>query len=89
MIRFLIFRFVIPLLILLLARSLLRTLLAGFHSSSRSRNPQRRDIPAAAELKKDPVCGTYVSAAASLTCVVHGKTLHFCSQECLKKYRAA
>jgi YHS domain-containing protein len=89
MIRFLIFRFLVPLLILLLLRSVLRTLLAGFQSASRSRSARQRNIPAAAELKKDPVCGTYVSAAASLTCVVHGKTLHFCSEECLKKYRAA
>ncbi len=89
MIRFLIFRFLVPLLILLLARSVLRSLFGGFQSSSRSRSAQRRDIPASAELKKDPVCGTYVSAAASLTRVVHGETLHFCSEECLKKYRAA
>jgi YHS domain-containing protein len=88
MIRFLIFRFIVPLFILFLLRSVLRSVMAGFRPASRPRSAQR-DIPAAAELKKDPVCGTYVSAAASLTRVVDGKTVHFCSEECLKKYRAA
>ncbi|MBV9742860.1 MAG: hypothetical protein JO099_03785, partial [Acidobacteriia bacterium] len=34
-------------------------------------------------------CGTYVSTAASLTRTINGKVVHFCSEECLHKYRAA
>jgi YHS domain-containing protein len=41
------------------------------------------------ELKKDPVCGTYVSTSASVTRTVDGQLLHFCSKECRDKYHAA
>jgi YHS domain-containing protein len=41
------------------------------------------------ELKKDPVCGTYVSPAASITRTVNGEVLYFCSRECSDKYRVA
>jgi YHS domain-containing protein len=37
-------------------------------------------------LKKDPVCGTYVSAASSLREKVAGETVYFCSAECRAKY---
>ena len=56
--------------------------------------PQNRasEVPpvtAVGELKKDPVCGTYVSTGASVTRSVNGQVLHFCSQECRDKYRVA
>jgi YHS domain-containing protein len=93
MIRFFILRFVVPLIILLFARAVLRTLATGFLHKPRRAGPQPqvppRDVPATAELKKDPVCGTYVSATTSLTRTVNGKILHFCSEECRNKYRAA
>jgi YHS domain-containing protein len=41
------------------------------------------------ELKKDPVCGTYVSADTSVTKRINGQTVHFCSPACRDKYRAA
>jgi YHS domain-containing protein len=94
MIRFFILRVLVPLLILLLVRAVIRSLVTGFQTAARraaqeQANPGSRDIPAAAELKKDPVCGTYVSTAASLTRTINGKVVHFCSQECLNKYRVA
>ncbi len=42
----------------------------------------------AGELKRDPVCGTYVSPAASVTKTVGGEVVHFCSQACCDKYRS-
>jgi YHS domain-containing protein len=90
MIRFLILRVLVPLIILLFARSILRSLIAAFRvAQQRTGTAPPRNIPAAAELKKDPVCGTYVSAAGSLTRTVNGKVLHFCSEECRNKYHAA
>jgi len=90
MIRFFILRFLVPLILLLFARSILRALISGFHATQRKAGPAPpRDISASAELKKDPVCGTYVSEATSLTRVVNGKVVHFCSEECRNKYRAA
>ena len=44
---------------------------------------------AGGELKKDPVCGTYVSTGASITSRVNGELVHFCSTACRDKYRAA
>jgi YHS domain-containing protein len=40
-------------------------------------------------LKKDPVCGTYVSADTSVTKKIDGRIVHFCSPACRDKYRAA
>lgn len=35
---------------------------------------------------RDPVCGMFVSTEVSHRLVRGGKTLHFCSQECLERY---
>lgn len=42
---------------------------------------------AAGELKRDPVCGTYVPAATSVKRTVQGQVVHFCSEACSQKYR--
>jgi YHS domain-containing protein len=42
----------------------------------------------AGELKKDPVCGTYVAVTASLKQTVGGEVIHFCSAACRDKYKA-
>jgi len=39
------------------------------------------------ELKKDPVCGTFVAVASSIKATVKGETIHFCSTACRDKYR--
>jgi len=41
------------------------------------------------ELKKDPVCGTFVAVASSIKRTVNGETLHFCSTACRDKYLVA
>ena len=52
----------------------------------RPRNSQ--EIPVTGELKKDPVCGTYIAAATSIKKTVAGQTIHFCSEDCRDKYVA-
>jgi YHS domain-containing protein len=89
MIRYLILRFLFPLLIFFLLRSVFRSLAYNANRRASVAKPGPRDVPAIGELKKDPVCGTYVSAAASITRTVNGKTLHFCSEDCSRKYRVA
>jgi YHS domain-containing protein len=42
---------------------------------------------AGGELKRDPVCGTFVAAGSSITKTVHGRVIHFCSPECRDKYK--
>jgi YHS domain-containing protein len=95
MIRFLLIRLLVPLLILFFLRAVFRTAFAVLrqaHLGQETANgggAKRRDTPPVAELKKDPVCGTYVSAATSLTRTVNGTIVHFCSPECRDKYRVA
>jgi YHS domain-containing protein len=45
-------------------------------------------VPLSGELKKDPVCGTYIAAASSVKQTFAGETVHFCSQDCRDKYVA-
>jgi YHS domain-containing protein len=80
--------FLLPLLFFLLARSFLR----GFLSGAQRDRSSNRPVPGApplqpgGELKRDPVCGTYVSTAVSVKRTVKGQVVHFCSQECRDKY---
>ena len=91
MIRFFVIRLVLPLLLFFLIRSILKSLFAGFRSytASQPRASQPPSVPAGGELRKDPVCGTYVSTSASVTRTVNGQLLHFCSAQCRDKYRVA
>jgi YHS domain-containing protein len=92
MIRAFFVEFVFPLLLFLFARSLLRNLFQGFRGNSQQVQQTPRSappVPASGELKKDPVCGTYVSPAASVTRTVGGRVMYFCSKECRDKYQAA
>ena len=92
MIRFFILRIIVPLILLLIVRSLIAAVVRGFSSLTRSPQQSAQSSGAAragGELKKDPVCGTYVSAGAAVTRQIKGETLHFCSTTCRDKYRAA
>ena len=92
MLRTLFVEFVLPLLLFLFLRSFLKNLFGSFRSSQPPPRPQAPSEPtviSGGELKKDPVCGTYVSAALAITRTVNGELLHFCSKECRDKYRAA
>ena len=39
------------------------------------------------EMARDPVCGMFVSTEVSRRLTRGGRTLHFCSDECLEKFR--
>ena len=95
MIRAFFVEFIFPLLLLLFLRSILRNVLQAFRGKTpaRSESPysprQTTPVPAGGELKKDPVCGTYVSTAACLTRNVGGQVMYFCSAECRDKFKVA
>jgi YHS domain-containing protein len=55
---------------------------------ARSSNQAPNQVPLTGELKKDPVCGTYIAAASSIKETVAGQTIHFCSAQCRDKYVA-
>lgn len=49
---------------------------------------RRGPSQAATKLVRDPVCGTYIVPNPSLSVVRGGTTVYFCSERCLKSYRA-
>jgi YHS domain-containing protein len=92
MISALIREFLLPLLLFLFLRSVLRNLFASFRKPVRrspqaSQSPQPPHVRTGGVLHKDPVCGTYVSDDSSITYTVNGQVMHFCSRECSEKYR--
>ena len=88
MIRFLIARLLLPLLLFLLLRSFLHNLFVARNRSPQRVQPSRPDVAPGGELKKDPVCGTYVSVLAGVREKVNGEVVYFCSERCRKKYGA-
>jgi YHS domain-containing protein len=90
MLRYLIVDILLPLLVFVFLRSLFRSLFQTRRDVTRqAAAPSRPNVVVGGELKKDPVCGTYVSAGASVTRTVDGQVVHFCSKECRDKFRAA
>ena len=92
MIRWLFIRFLIPLFVILILRSVISAIAKSFsavmHPPAQPEAKPVSDFPSGGELKKDPVCGTYVSPAAAVTRRVGGEIVHFCSVTCRDKYRA-
>jgi YHS domain-containing protein len=91
MIRFFVIRFLLPLFILFLVRAILRSIFASARSFSpaASKPEQPPAVSTGGELKKDPVCGTYVSTSGSISRTVNGQVVYFCSAQCRDKYRVA
>ncbi|MCX6621401.1 MAG: hypothetical protein NTY38_10030 [Acidobacteria bacterium] len=67
----------------LLAKGLREVLVPSRDTASGTRPPE---VPLSGELKRDPVCGTYIAAATSIKKTVSGETLHFCSAACRDKH---
>jgi len=55
--------------------------------------PQRgssaSNVPLTGELKRDPVCGTYISTSTSVKHGAGSETVHFCSAACRDKFLAS
>ena len=50
--------------------------------------PTAAKVPLTGELKRDPVCGTYVPVATSIKHTAGPETVYFCSAACRDKYLA-
>jgi YHS domain-containing protein len=91
MIRYFIVRILFPLILILVVRSVVVALIKGFSQAFKVPAPQEAKqastFQAGGELKKDPVCGTYVSTSASVTKKVKGELVHFCSAECRDRFK--
>ena len=92
------FRAFLYLIVFVLALSVLRSVLgiiskavSGLSSSSspQAGAPGSRPSspPSGGELKKDPVCGTFISTAIAFQKSVGGQTYYFCSTQCRDKYK--
>jgi YHS domain-containing protein len=82
------FRGLIFLFLFVMVRSVARSLWSGFTSGGQRSDSKRPEVVASGELKRDPVCGTFVSPAVSLTGKSKGETVYFCSPECRDRYLA-
>jgi len=53
----------------------------------RTAAPRRPVMTTGGELKRDPVCGTFISAATAVQKKVGAEVYYFCSAECREKFR--
>ena len=78
MLRYLIFDFVVPVVLFLLLRSVLRGCSGPRLPGARLGGLRAAPAPSpGGELKKDPVCGTYVSTAVAVRETVQGRKCTF------------
>ena len=82
---------VIGLLVLTLVRSIVGIITKGFadlftqgEASAPSRGPSAPS--SGGELKKDPVCGTFISPKTAFQKAAGGQTYYFCSTACRDKF---
>ena len=75
-------------LVISVVRSILGIVLKGFADLFHPAPPQKGPptVPAGGELKKDPVCGTFISTATAIQKRLGGETYYFCSAECRDKF---
>jgi YHS domain-containing protein len=80
------------LIIFLIARSVITGVARFFRNVSEGtatppapRSPA--ELRSAGELRKDPVCETYISVPSPWAKLVKGETVYFCSKECRNKFR--
>jgi len=86
---------IVTLVAVYLVRQILAILAASFKSGGFSNtggspggpSPRPPNGATIGELKKDPVCGTFVSTATAFQKSVHGETYYFCSTECRDRFK--
>jgi YHS domain-containing protein len=89
MLRTLLF-LILSLFAITLLRGIIGIITKAFTSSSNAPEPRRSAgaAPAAGVLRKDPVCGVYVSEALAVRWETDGQILFFCSEKCREEYRS-
>ena len=88
MLRYFIVDILLPLFLFLVIRSILRSIFQTGRDVARQQAapPPQPSVVAGGELKKDPVCGTYISTSLALTRTVKGEVVYFCSKECRDRF---
>ena len=76
---------VITVLLFLILRAI-RLLMSGIAEAANPR-PRQPAPPPPVKLARDPVCGTHIPPASSLSLTSGGTTHYFCSEACRAKFR--
>jgi YHS domain-containing protein len=84
-----VFRLIIVFVGVVLVRHLIMLAIRAFSQMTgmATRPPSAPREQSGGELKKDPVCGTFVAVASSIKTTINGEIIHFCSTACRDKYR--
>lgn len=81
----------VSLLLLTFIRSVLglimKTMSELMGTSTPPSTPQPKAAPQGGELRRDPVCGTYIPETTAIQLKVRGEALYFCSAACRDKYK--
>jgi len=83
-----VFYLLLSIFLLTLLRYVIGTIGRGVSELLHPKGPARQ-AELAGELKRDPVCGTFVSTSASVKKTAGGEVIHFCSEACRDKYKEA
>ncbi len=78
-------------LVISVVRSIIGIVMKGFSDlfnppPSAPRGPRAPSVPIGGELKKDPVCGTFISTSTAIQKRVGGEIYYFCSSACRDKF---
>jgi YHS domain-containing protein len=87
-----VFRLLLVLIAALFVRQVIALIARAFSQSDAVGTGQprpQRQAASGGELRKDPVCGTFVAVSSSIKQNVDGQVVHFCSTACRDKYRVA
>jgi uncharacterized protein len=66
---------------------IMKTMSELMGTSTPPSTPQPKASPQGGELRRDPVCGTYIPETTAIQLKVRGETLYFCSAACRDKYK--
>jgi YHS domain-containing protein len=80
-------------LVITVVRSIIGIVMKGFSdlfnpAPPPQKGPSPPSVPIGGELKKDPVCGTFISTSTAIQKRVGGENYYFCSNECRDKFKA-
>ena len=88
------FKAILYLFVAILAISMIRAVIGAvgklfgdFVSPAPAAQARRPSVPAGGELKKDPVCGTFISTATAIQKKSGSQIYYFCSPECRDKFK--
>lgn len=90
----LLLRFLVLLVIFAIIRYVIVNVSRFFSHAMQSQAPrspadQSAAGPSGGELKRDPVCGTFVPTSSSVKKTINGELVYFCSAACRDKFKVA